>query len=40
MIFYAIQRGEEDASLNEAEIWLQKAVLLVTNLLMELWAQN
>lgn len=25
MIFYAIQQGEKDASLDEAEIWLQKA---------------
>lgn len=25
MIFYAIQQGEEDASLDEAEIWLRKA---------------
>jgi TPR repeat protein len=25
MIFYALQRGEEDASLDEAEIWLRKA---------------
>jgi len=39
MIFYAIKRGEENASLDEAEIWHERQQLRGTSLLRELWVQ-